>query len=126
MRRIGPCKILATYGSNAYKVELPLDLALSLVFNVQDLVQFKGPIAMLDGPNLEGETTLSNIPVPPISKPRVEQILDSRVKKQMRHDVYIKLLIKWHNLPEVEATLVVESDFKRVGIDVALLPPGGT
>lgn len=87
MRRIGPCKTLAKYGSNAYKVDLPIDLALSLVFNVQDLVQFKGPIAMTNGLNPEGETTLSDIPVPPVSKPQAEEILDSRVKWQTRHGV---------------------------------------
>lgn len=63
MRRIGPCKILGKYGSNDYKVELPTDLALSPVFNVQDLVQFKGLVAMPDGPNPKGETTLNGIPV---------------------------------------------------------------
>lgn len=69
MRRISPFKILAKYGSNAYKVHLLVDLALCPVFNVQDLVQFKGLIVVLDGPNLEGETTLSDILVPLISKP---------------------------------------------------------
>jgi hypothetical protein len=38
MRRIGPCKILAKYGQNAYKLDLPTDLAISPIFNVQDLV----------------------------------------------------------------------------------------
>lgn len=60
------------------------------------------------------------------SKPQVEQILDSRVKKQMRHGMYMEHLIKWHTLPEAKATWVAESNFKRLGIDVALPPPGGT
>lgn len=32
MRRIGPCKILAKYGSNAYKVDLPTNVSLSPIF----------------------------------------------------------------------------------------------
>ena len=45
MKRIGPCKVLAKYGENYYKVELPPDLGISLVFNVQDLIAFKGDIS---------------------------------------------------------------------------------
>ncbi|XP_059070731.1 uncharacterized protein LOC131860352 [Cryptomeria japonica] len=62
-------------------------------FAVGDMVMFKGPVAVPDGPNQEGETTLSDIPVPPISKPQAEQILDSRVQKQMRRGVYMEHLI---------------------------------
>lgn len=96
------------------------------MFNVQDFVLFKSPIAMADGPHPEGETTLCDIPVPPMSKPQAEHVLDSRVQKQMRHGVYMEHLIKWHNLLEPEATWVAKSNFKRLGIDVTFPPPGGT
>ena len=42
MKRVGPCKILAKYGNNAYKVDPPLDMNISSVFNVVDLIKFKG------------------------------------------------------------------------------------
>lgn len=42
MRRIGPCKILAKYRSNAYKVDLPTNVSLSPIFNVAGLIVFKG------------------------------------------------------------------------------------
>lgn len=42
MRRVGPCKILVKYGSNAYKVDLPTDISLSPIFNVVYLIAFKG------------------------------------------------------------------------------------
>ena len=42
MKRIGPCEILAKYGNKAYKVDLPLDMNISSVFNVADLIKFKG------------------------------------------------------------------------------------
>ena len=38
MKRVGPCKIIVKYMANAYKVDLPSDLGISIVFNVQDLV----------------------------------------------------------------------------------------
>lgn len=48
MRRVGPCKVLAKYGINAYKVDLPGDMAFSPIFNVEDLVQYKGTLTTED------------------------------------------------------------------------------
>ena len=45
MRRVGPCKVLAKYGENSYKVDFPLDLAISPVSNDGDLIRFKGDIS---------------------------------------------------------------------------------
>ena len=42
-RQLGPCKILAKYGDNAYKIELPDDLHISPVFNVADLKTYHAP-----------------------------------------------------------------------------------
>ena len=43
MRRIGTCKILKKYGPNAYKIDLPKDMSISPIFNVRDLVPYRGP-----------------------------------------------------------------------------------
>ena len=42
MKKIGPCEILEKYGENACKVVLPLDVAISPIFNVSDLTLYKG------------------------------------------------------------------------------------
>lgn len=47
MKRVGPCKILAKYGALAYKVDLPNDLSISPIFNVPELVKFKGPLTKM-------------------------------------------------------------------------------
>ena len=44
MKRVGPCKVLAKYGKNAYKVELPSNLGISPVFNVANLIRYKGTV----------------------------------------------------------------------------------
>lgn len=36
-RKLGPFKILRAYGNNAYRLELPSDLHINLVFNVADI-----------------------------------------------------------------------------------------
>ena len=38
LRRLGPCKILAKYGNNVNKVELPEDIGLSPIFNFLDMI----------------------------------------------------------------------------------------
>ena len=48
MKIVGPCKILAKYGANAYKVDLPTNFSISLIFDVEDLDKFKGPLTEID------------------------------------------------------------------------------
>lgn len=45
MCKIGPCKILDKYGPNAYKIELPDDVAISRIFNLSDLTLYRSPTA---------------------------------------------------------------------------------
>ena len=47
MKRVGACKILAKYGADAYKVNLPTDLSISPILNVVDLIKFKGPLTKI-------------------------------------------------------------------------------
>ena len=41
MKKIRPCKILKKFGTNAYEIELPDGIRISLIFNVSDLYPYK-------------------------------------------------------------------------------------
>ena len=49
LKNIGPCKVLRKFSPNAYEIELPSDLHISLIFNVTDLYIFKDVGVQLDG-----------------------------------------------------------------------------
>ena len=42
IKKIGPCRILRNFSSNAYEIELPGGMGISPIFNVADLYPYKG------------------------------------------------------------------------------------
>ena len=55
-RSAGLFKVLKRIGSNAYVIELPSDYGISLTFNIEDLVAYKGLATILDDPFIEAPT----------------------------------------------------------------------
>ena len=41
MKKIGPCRVLRRFGENAYELELPEGIGISLIFNVSDLYPYR-------------------------------------------------------------------------------------
>ena len=54
LKNIGPCKFLRKFFANAYEIELPSDLQISLIFNVLDLYPFKDVGVQTDGVTSNG------------------------------------------------------------------------
>ena len=40
-KKIGPCRILRIFFANAYEIELPPNIGISLIFNVIDLYRYE-------------------------------------------------------------------------------------
>jgi hypothetical protein len=107
MKKIEPCKILRKFGENAYEIELPDGIRISLIFNISDLYPYRA-----------GETeTGDRLPViqwmkqfPVAEKPQMERILDKRVGKKTRRKEYFEYLIKWKNLPVEDASWETEAE----------------
>lgn len=94
MRRIGPCSILANYGENAYKVDLPSDIGLSPVFNIADLVTYKGLVQGAKCSYSEVSVDVHNLQLLAKPHPRAEKVISSRIAKKTRHQAYWEHLIK--------------------------------
>ena len=44
LKNIGTCKILKKFYANAYGIELPEDIIISPIFNVEDLYTYRGDV----------------------------------------------------------------------------------
>jgi hypothetical protein len=92
MKKIGPCKILRKFRENAYEIELPNGIGISLIFNISDLYPYKaGEAETRDG--LPVIQWMKQLPV--AEKPQMECIMDKRVGKKTRRKEYYEYLVKW-------------------------------
>ena len=101
MRKMRPFKILQKFGTNAYKVELPLNIGLSNIFNVSNLYPYKGSTVCDVGATHEAEVPIG---LPKKSPVVVESLLDTKIMKETRRKTYYQYLIKWKHKPIEDAT----------------------
>ena len=87
-KKIGPCKILKKINDNAYKVDLPVNLDISLVFNISDLYLFHG-----DDPRDDNEEEVDwQQAIPNKKKENIAHILDKKTI-HTRHGEYNRYLV---------------------------------
>ena len=48
MKKIGSCKIIRKFEANAYEIELPDEVGISLIFNIADLYPYKDDEARIE------------------------------------------------------------------------------
>ena len=95
MKKFGPCKIVKRHDfGNAYKVELPVKLNISLVFNISNLIEF---YEWGDGD--EVADVLWSISTPTSNTKEIEAVLDIRVGRSTRNITYGEYLVKWKGRP---------------------------
>jgi hypothetical protein len=81
MKKIGPCKVLKKFGVNAYDIELPDGIGISLIFNVSYLYPYKVEEAKSGSEQPEIQWPKQ---MPVAEKSQMECILDKRVGKRTR------------------------------------------
>jgi len=108
----GPFKILRRLGTNAYHIELPFDLQISHIFNVEDLIAYTPHFVDAE------------VPVPPLNitkgtKPRdeIEAILEDQIVSTCRGG-YRKFLVQWKNRPLSDCSWLWTEEVQRLHPDL--------
>jgi hypothetical protein len=112
MKKIGPCKILRKFGTNAYEIELPDGIRISLIFNISYLYPYKAEEAKVGNEQPEVQWTKQ---MPVVEKPQMESILDKRVSKRTRRKEYFEYLVKWKGHPVEDTSWENEAEIQKHG-----------
>ena len=107
MKKIGPCKIVKKFGANAYEIELPDGIEISLILNISYLYPYRAKEAGTDSEKKEVQWTKQ---MPVAENPQMESILDKRVSKKTRRKEYFEYLVKWKGHPVEDASWENEAE----------------
>jgi len=101
MKKIRPCRVLKKFKENAYEIELPDGIEISLIFNIADLYPYKaGEVETgTEEPVIQWTKKMSIA-----EKPQMEYILVKRVGKKTRRKEYYEYLVKWKGHPVEDAS----------------------
>jgi hypothetical protein len=91
MKKIGPCRVLKKFGENAYELELPEGIEISMIFNISDLYPYRDGEAEdgIERPEVQWQKKL-----PIAERPQMECILDKRLGRKTRRKQYFEYLVK--------------------------------
>jgi hypothetical protein len=112
MKKIGPCKVMKKFGTNAYEIELPDGIRISPIFNVADLYPYRDEEAGAEDERKEVQWTKHMLVA---EKPQMESIIDKRVSKKTRRKEYFEYLVRWKGHPVEDASLEDESKIHKHG-----------
>ena len=121
-KAMGPYSIIRTLGSNEYLFYLPNNMDISPVFNVEDLLPYRGTFepptlssSVSAGGASKGAPTMPSLQY---SKETVNIIIDDEFVTS-RDGGFRRFLVKWHGRPNPDATWIHEDDLRH--LDPSLL-----
>lgn len=102
-KKIGPCKILRKFSTNAYELQLPPGIGISPIFNVVDLFPYTASPEGDSSTHPKWDTqeeSSSWMRQMTLAQPlEIEGILDTQVARRTWRKEYLQYLIKWKNRP---------------------------
>jgi len=119
MKKIGPCRIVRKFSTNAYEIELPERIGISPIFNVADLYPYKETKTEIQNEPVENEEQIVHWEeqMPKTIKKEVEAVLEKRVTKRTRGHVYFKYLVKWNGQPLEDANWLTTAELQKYGVN---------
>jgi hypothetical protein len=112
MKKIGPCRILRKFTTNAYEIGLPDNVGISLIFNVADLYPYRRDDS--GEPDDQKEVQCEE-QLPTTEKPQMEKIIEQRVGEKTKRKTYLEYLVKWKDHLVEDSSWVTELDILKHG-----------
>ena len=114
-RAMDPYSIICKLGSNAYLLDLPNDIDISLVFNIEDLLSYRGTFesSTLSSSVSAGETNKGAPTV--LSLQYYKEMVDIIIDKEFvtsKDGGFRHFLVKWQGRLDYDATWIQEDDFR--------------
>lgn len=115
MKKVGPFQIFRKHEMNAYEIEFPPHLGISPIFNIFNLNPYKGDVNV--GSEVQLEEFEEDVAGIPAHEPRkLDKILETKIIKQTRKNVYKKYLVQWKGNPEEESVWMDEQEIYKHGL----------
>lgn len=111
-KNAGPFKVLKKISSNAYVLELPNDMRISNVFNIEDLTRYSG-----HAKNSNWADPVASLPAPKSFQDEIEDVVDHQIVST-QHGGYQKYLIKWKECSLSDCTWIIDEEFQRLNPDL--------
>lgn len=105
-RRAGPYKVHKKISSNAYVLDIPEDMGISNIFNIEDLSSY-------DGHDDDTKETEATFPLRPRIREEIEDVIDHEIVSTSGGG-YQKFLVKWKGRPLSDCTWITEEDFQHI------------
>ena len=123
MKKIGTCRILRNFSSNAYDIELPAGIGISPIFNIADLYPYRRTKEDLqeDFTTEENQTLNWKDQIPKNVKKEVEVVLEKRVSKKTRGQIYFQYLVKRKGQPMEDTSWLTTTKLQKYGVNLESL-----
>ena len=111
LRKLCPCQIVKNFGTNAYEIQLPPKIGISLIFNISELTPFKVANEEVDIGQFVYVEDIKYLPLK--EAPKLEKVLDTKIVKKTRGKEYKQYLIKIRGYFDVDAMWMTKEDIKK-------------
>ena len=112
LKNVGSYRVLKKVTSNSYVLDLPENMDINNIFNIEDLTLCSNleDVITNGGPN-------ARLPLAPRLKDEIEDVIDHQIVST-RERGYQKYIVKWKGRPLIHCTWITYGEFQDLNQDL--------